>query len=206
MLFFFFFRSAPSSVKSSRSHPACVCREPVVPPGPGPQLPPGFLLGAHLQQCDQGVCGTAGPGQSRRPFAFWGRRDAVLRAGGAGLGMTCLSSAGVGRSREHRGLPLRDARGRLPQTRGGTHAAQGPVLGLRHRGAGDTHLICSLFLCQPELNAAFPSPPQGGWEHISVRGNSVEAPRARPPPPVASSRSPLPPQRQTQVNGNAGGV
>uniref|UniRef100_H3D323 Tectonin beta-propeller repeat-containing protein 1 n=1 Tax=Tetraodon nigroviridis TaxID=99883 RepID=H3D323_TETNG len=33
----------------------------------------------------------------------------------------------------------------------------------------------------------------GGWEHISVRGNSVEAPRARHPP-AASPRSPLPPQ------------
>ncbi|XP_029692376.1 tectonin beta-propeller repeat-containing protein 1 isoform X1 [Takifugu rubripes] len=45
----------------------------------------------------------------------------------------------------------------------------------------------------------------GGWEHISVRGNSVEAPRTRHPP-AASPRSPLPPQRPAQVNGNAGGV
>ncbi|KAM6913664.1 tectonin beta-propeller repeat-containing protein 1 isoform 2-T2 [Lycodopsis pacificus] len=44
----------------------------------------------------------------------------------------------------------------------------------------------------------------GGWEHISVRGNSAEAPRApHPPPPVGAPRSPLPP---TQVNGNAVGV
>ncbi|XP_031727989.1 tectonin beta-propeller repeat-containing protein 1 isoform X2 [Anarrhichthys ocellatus] len=43
----------------------------------------------------------------------------------------------------------------------------------------------------------------GGWEHISVRGNSAEAPRAPHPPPVGAPRSPLPP---TQVNGNAVGV
>ncbi|XP_062294027.1 tectonin beta-propeller repeat-containing protein 1 isoform X2 [Scomber scombrus] len=46
----------------------------------------------------------------------------------------------------------------------------------------------------------------GGWEHISVRGNSVEAPRAPHPPPAGSSRIPLPPQPPTQVNGNAVGV
>ncbi|XP_053193929.1 tectonin beta-propeller repeat-containing protein 1 isoform X1 [Scomber japonicus] len=46
----------------------------------------------------------------------------------------------------------------------------------------------------------------GGWEHISVRGNSVEAPRAPHPPPAGSSRSPVPPQPPTQVNGNAVGV
>uniref|UniRef100_A0A8C9ZYR3 Tectonin beta-propeller repeat-containing protein 1 n=1 Tax=Sander lucioperca TaxID=283035 RepID=A0A8C9ZYR3_SANLU len=44
----------------------------------------------------------------------------------------------------------------------------------------------------------------GGWEHISVRGNSVEAPRAPHPAPVGPPRSPLPPR--PQVNGNAVGV
>lgn len=47
---------------------------------------------------------------------------------------------------------------------------------------------------------------QGGWEHISVRGNSAEAPRAPHPPPVGPPRSPLPPRPLTQVNGNAVGV
>lgn len=51
-----------------------------------------------------------------------------------GPGMTRSPCAGVDRSREHRGLPLRGARSRLPQTRGGTPAAPGPVLGLWHRG------------------------------------------------------------------------
>ncbi|KAM7386786.1 hypothetical protein PAMA_009419 [Pampus argenteus] len=49
----------------------------------------------------------------------------------------------------------------------------------------------------------------GGWEHISVRGNSAEAPRAPYPPPLApavSSHSPLPLRPPTQVNGNAVGV
>ncbi|XP_068575081.1 tectonin beta-propeller repeat-containing protein 1 isoform X3 [Cebidichthys violaceus] len=46
----------------------------------------------------------------------------------------------------------------------------------------------------------------GGWEHISVRGNSAEAPRAPHPPPVGAPRSPLPPRPPTQVNGNAVGV
>uniref|UniRef100_A0A3B4TWI6 Tectonin beta-propeller repeat-containing protein 1 n=1 Tax=Seriola dumerili TaxID=41447 RepID=A0A3B4TWI6_SERDU len=47
----------------------------------------------------------------------------------------------------------------------------------------------------------------GGWEHVSVRGNSAEAPRApHPPPPAGPPRSPLPPRPPTQVNGNAVGV
>ncbi|XP_063761048.1 tectonin beta-propeller repeat-containing protein 1 isoform X2 [Eleginops maclovinus] len=49
----------------------------------------------------------------------------------------------------------------------------------------------------------------GGWEHISVRGNSVEAPRAPHIPavgPPRSPHSPLPPQPPTQVNGRAVGV
>ncbi|XP_049416326.1 tectonin beta-propeller repeat-containing protein 1 [Epinephelus fuscoguttatus] len=46
----------------------------------------------------------------------------------------------------------------------------------------------------------------GGWEHISVRGNSAEAPRTPHPAPVGSPRSPLPPRPPTQVNGNAVGV
>uniref|UniRef100_A0A8C4GIV1 Tectonin beta-propeller repeat-containing protein 1 n=1 Tax=Dicentrarchus labrax TaxID=13489 RepID=A0A8C4GIV1_DICLA len=47
----------------------------------------------------------------------------------------------------------------------------------------------------------------GGWEHISVRGNSAEAPRAPHPPPIGSPRSPLPPRPPSeQVNGNAVGV
>lgn len=69
-----------------------------------------------------------------------------------GRGLTCLSSAGVDSSREHPGLPLRDARGRLPQTGGGTHAAQGPVLGLRHRGECDSapfFFFCSLSFASP---------------------------------------------------------
>uniref|UniRef100_A0A8C3ARJ0 Tectonin beta-propeller repeat-containing protein 1 n=1 Tax=Cyclopterus lumpus TaxID=8103 RepID=A0A8C3ARJ0_CYCLU len=40
----------------------------------------------------------------------------------------------------------------------------------------------------------------GGWEHVSVRGNSAEAPRAPLPPPVG------PPPPPTQVNGTAVGV
>ncbi|KAM8844684.1 tectonin beta-propeller repeat-containing protein 1 isoform 1-T2 [Spinachia spinachia] len=40
----------------------------------------------------------------------------------------------------------------------------------------------------------------GGWEHISVRGNSAEAPRDPHPAPVGAPRSPLPP---AQVNGSA---
>ncbi|XP_032392305.1 tectonin beta-propeller repeat-containing protein 1 [Etheostoma spectabile] len=43
----------------------------------------------------------------------------------------------------------------------------------------------------------------GGWEHISVRGNSVEPPRAPHPAPVGPPRSPLPQRPPTQVNGNA---
>ncbi|XP_040048008.2 tectonin beta-propeller repeat-containing protein 1 [Gasterosteus aculeatus] len=43
----------------------------------------------------------------------------------------------------------------------------------------------------------------GGWEHISVRGNSAEAPRGPHPGPVGAPRSPLPP---AQVNGSAVGV
>ncbi|XP_033998258.1 tectonin beta-propeller repeat-containing protein 1 isoform X3 [Trematomus bernacchii] len=46
----------------------------------------------------------------------------------------------------------------------------------------------------------------GGWEHISVRGNSVEAPRAPHVPAVGPPRSPLPPRPPTQVNGSAVGV
>uniref|UniRef100_A0A665W034 Tectonin beta-propeller repeat-containing protein 1 n=1 Tax=Echeneis naucrates TaxID=173247 RepID=A0A665W034_ECHNA len=47
----------------------------------------------------------------------------------------------------------------------------------------------------------------GGWEHISVRGNSAEAPRApHPLLPAGPPRSPLPPRPLTQVNGNAVGV
>uniref|UniRef100_A0A4W6DUX1 Tectonin beta-propeller repeat-containing protein 1 n=1 Tax=Lates calcarifer TaxID=8187 RepID=A0A4W6DUX1_LATCA len=46
----------------------------------------------------------------------------------------------------------------------------------------------------------------GGWEHISVRGNSAEAPRPPHPPPVGSPRSPFPMRPPTQVNGNAVGV
>ncbi|KAI4822581.1 hypothetical protein KUCAC02_008118 [Chaenocephalus aceratus] len=46
----------------------------------------------------------------------------------------------------------------------------------------------------------------GGWEHISVRGNSVEAPRAPHVPAVGPPRSPLPPLPLTQVNGSAVGV
>lgn len=117
--------------------------------------------------------------------------------------MTRLSCAGVDRSRERRRLPLRGARRHLPQTGGGTHAAQGPVLGLWHRGECSTRL--QSFPLPAWVNVASWSLPQGGWEHISVRGNSVEAPRARHPP-AASPRSPLPPQRQTKANGDAGGV
>uniref|UniRef100_A0A3P9L6E1 Tectonin beta-propeller repeat-containing protein 1 n=1 Tax=Oryzias latipes TaxID=8090 RepID=A0A3P9L6E1_ORYLA len=40
----------------------------------------------------------------------------------------------------------------------------------------------------------------GGWEHISVRGNSVEAPRSPHPPPLGPARSPAP---QRTVNGSA---
>ncbi|XP_056143993.1 tectonin beta-propeller repeat-containing protein 1 [Lampris incognitus] len=46
----------------------------------------------------------------------------------------------------------------------------------------------------------------GGWEHISVRGNSTEAPRPSHPAPAANLRSPLPPRPPTQANGNAVGV
>ncbi|KAL6102846.1 tecpr1 [Pungitius sinensis] len=46
----------------------------------------------------------------------------------------------------------------------------------------------------------------GGWEHISVRGNSAEAPRGPHPAPVGAPRSPLPPRRPAQVNGSAVGV
>uniref|UniRef100_A0A3Q3GQ88 Tectonin beta-propeller repeat-containing protein 1 n=1 Tax=Labrus bergylta TaxID=56723 RepID=A0A3Q3GQ88_9LABR len=47
----------------------------------------------------------------------------------------------------------------------------------------------------------------GGWEHISVRGNSAEAPRAPHLPAAGPPRSPLPHQRPpAQVNGNAVGV
>ncbi|XP_035036105.2 tectonin beta-propeller repeat-containing protein 1 isoform X3 [Hippoglossus stenolepis] len=46
----------------------------------------------------------------------------------------------------------------------------------------------------------------GGWEHISVRGNSAEAPRAPHPPPAGPPRSPLPPRPPTQANGNVVGV
>lgn len=38
-------------------------------------------------------------------------------------------------------------------------------------------------------------PPQGGWEHLSARGNSQEAPRA-------PARSPQPTRINRQVNGN----
>lgn len=47
---------------------------------------------------------------------------------------------------------------------------------------------------------------QGGWEHISVRGNSAEAPRAPYPSTAGHPRSPGPPQPPTQANGNAVGV
>ncbi|XP_041828608.1 tectonin beta-propeller repeat-containing protein 1 isoform X1 [Melanotaenia boesemani] len=43
----------------------------------------------------------------------------------------------------------------------------------------------------------------GGWEHISVRGNSAEAPRAPHPPPAGPPRSPVPQRPSTQANGNA---
>ncbi|KAM6957068.1 tectonin beta-propeller repeat-containing protein 1 [Aplochiton taeniatus] len=47
----------------------------------------------------------------------------------------------------------------------------------------------------------------GGWEHISVRGNSTEAPRAPHPVPAllpsGAPRSPLPARPPAQVNGNA---
>ncbi|XP_035472130.2 tectonin beta-propeller repeat-containing protein 1 isoform X3 [Scophthalmus maximus] len=46
----------------------------------------------------------------------------------------------------------------------------------------------------------------GGWEHISVRGNAAEAPRAPHPPPAGPPRSPLPPRPPTHVNGDAVGV
>lgn len=36
----------------------------MVQTGSHPQLPSGLRLGAHLQQRHQGVCGTAGPGQT----------------------------------------------------------------------------------------------------------------------------------------------
>uniref|UniRef100_A0A7N6AVC0 Tectonin beta-propeller repeat-containing protein 1 n=1 Tax=Anabas testudineus TaxID=64144 RepID=A0A7N6AVC0_ANATE len=43
----------------------------------------------------------------------------------------------------------------------------------------------------------------GGWEHISVRGNAAEAPRAPHPSTAGPPRSPVPPRPPTQVNGNA---
>lgn len=43
----------------------------------------------------------------------------------------------------------------------------------------------------------------GGWEHISVRGNSAEAPRGPHPPPAGPSRSPAPQRPPAQVNGSA---
>ncbi|KAM9394301.1 tectonin beta-propeller repeat-containing protein 1 [Pholidichthys leucotaenia] len=43
----------------------------------------------------------------------------------------------------------------------------------------------------------------GGWEHISVRGNSAEAPRGPIPPLAGAPRSPVPPRAPTQANGNA---
>uniref|UniRef100_A0A3B5AZT0 Tectonin beta-propeller repeat-containing protein 1 n=1 Tax=Stegastes partitus TaxID=144197 RepID=A0A3B5AZT0_9TELE len=43
----------------------------------------------------------------------------------------------------------------------------------------------------------------GGWEHISVRGNSSEAPRGAQPPPGGPSRSPAPQRPPAQVNGSA---
>ncbi|KAM9745169.1 tectonin beta-propeller repeat-containing protein 1 [Menidia menidia] len=43
----------------------------------------------------------------------------------------------------------------------------------------------------------------GGWEHISVRGNSAEAPRGPHPPAPGSSRSPAPQRAPAQANGNA---
>uniref|UniRef100_UPI003AAC6F0C tectonin beta-propeller repeat-containing protein 1 n=1 Tax=Centroberyx gerrardi TaxID=166262 RepID=UPI003AAC6F0C len=46
----------------------------------------------------------------------------------------------------------------------------------------------------------------GGWEHLSVRGNSTEAPRPPHPAPAGLPRSPLPSRPNTQVNGNAVGV
>ncbi|XP_008327866.1 tectonin beta-propeller repeat-containing protein 1 [Cynoglossus semilaevis] len=46
----------------------------------------------------------------------------------------------------------------------------------------------------------------GGWEHISVRGNSAEAPRGSLPAAAGSPRSPLPRRIPSQVNGNAVGV
>uniref|UniRef100_A0A667YA82 Tectonin beta-propeller repeat-containing protein 1 n=1 Tax=Myripristis murdjan TaxID=586833 RepID=A0A667YA82_9TELE len=46
----------------------------------------------------------------------------------------------------------------------------------------------------------------GGWEHISVRGNSTEAPRPAHPAPAGLPRSPVPPRQQPQANGNIVGV
>uniref|UniRef100_A0A672G688 Tectonin beta-propeller repeat-containing protein 1 n=1 Tax=Salarias fasciatus TaxID=181472 RepID=A0A672G688_SALFA len=43
----------------------------------------------------------------------------------------------------------------------------------------------------------------GGWEHISVRGNSAEAPRGPHPLPAGPPRSPAPQRSPAQVNGNA---
>ncbi|XP_029013635.1 tectonin beta-propeller repeat-containing protein 1 isoform X2 [Betta splendens] len=43
----------------------------------------------------------------------------------------------------------------------------------------------------------------GGWEHISVRGNSSEAPRAPHPATAGPPRSPAPLRPLTQPNGNA---
>lgn len=46
----------------------------------------------------------------------------------------------------------------------------------------------------------------GGWEHITVRGNSVEAPRTNTASSSGSPRSPLPSRLPKQENGNAVGV
>ncbi|XP_075880246.1 tectonin beta-propeller repeat-containing protein 1 [Nelusetta ayraudi] len=43
----------------------------------------------------------------------------------------------------------------------------------------------------------------GGWEHISVRGNSVEAPRVPHTPAPGPAQSPLPQRAATQANGSA---
>ncbi|XP_054891792.1 tectonin beta-propeller repeat-containing protein 1 [Poeciliopsis prolifica] len=43
----------------------------------------------------------------------------------------------------------------------------------------------------------------GGWEHISVRGNSAEPLRGPVPPPGGPSRSPAPQRPAAQVNGSA---
>ncbi|XP_034046238.1 tectonin beta-propeller repeat-containing protein 1 isoform X2 [Thalassophryne amazonica] len=43
----------------------------------------------------------------------------------------------------------------------------------------------------------------GGWEHLSVRGNSAEAPRVSLPASVTAPRSPIPSHPPPQVNGTA---